>query len=75
MGEERGPSDNDDHAAPLPLRARNLFDGNDPCAWVEFYGSVETLQEVGRLYAMDYKYYRWYSLDPWRQRLRACLQD
>ncbi|CAM9890366.1 unnamed protein product [Scytosiphon promiscuus] len=71
--EEAGMDVNDDLVTPLPHRARDLFDGEDPCAWVEFYGSLETLEEVGRLYEMDYKYYRWYRLDPWRERLQNCL--
>lgn len=65
---------NDYLATTLPTRARDLFDGEDSCAWVEFYGSLEKLEAVGRLYEMDYRLYRWYSLEPWRERFRACLQ-
>ena len=51
-----------------------MFEG-DSCAWVEHYSSMETLEAVGELYLKDYKHFRWYQLDPWKERLRACLDE
>ncbi|CAM9555173.1 unnamed protein product [Ectocarpus sp. 12 AP-2014] len=58
---------------PLPRHARDLFDGEDPCAWTKYYSDLETLDAVGMVYEMDYIHYRWYRLDLWKEKLDDCL--
>ncbi|CAB1105808.1 unnamed protein product [Ectocarpus sp. CCAP 1310/34] len=73
VGEEAQRPEGNDKDEPLPPRARDLFDGEDLCAWAEYYTDLETLETVGKIYELDYIYYRWYRLDSWRERLQACL--
>ena len=56
-----------------PRRARDLFEGGS-CAWAEFYADVETLEQVGAIFEVDYNLFRWYDFDAWRTRLKACLE-
>ncbi|CAN0385658.1 unnamed protein product [Ectocarpus fasciculatus] len=58
---------------PLPRHARDLFEGEDPCAWTDYYSDLETLDAVGMVYEMDYAQYRWYRLDLWKEKLTDCL--
>lgn len=58
----------------IPRRASALFSGGS-CAWANYYGDLETLEKVGKYYAKDFKMYRWYSFDSWRQKFKACLQQ
>ncbi|CAN0169613.1 unnamed protein product [Ectocarpus fasciculatus] len=73
VGDEAQQPEGNDKNEPLPPRARDLFDGEDLCAWAEYYTDLDTLEAVGKIYELDYIYYRWYRLDPWRERLQACL--
>eukprot|EP00903_Cladosiphon_okamuranus_P010491 g9923.t1 len=61
-----------DEDPPLPRRANDLFEG-ESCEWATYYGGMETLEAIGKLYAVDYNQFRWYQLDPWRERLEGCI--
>lgn len=58
----------------IPRHTSMLFNG-ESCAWTKYYADLETLERVGKFYAKDFRMYRWYSLDRWRERLKACLQN
>ena len=58
----------------IPRHASALFEQTS-CAWTKYYASEEILEAVGRLYSSDFAAYRWYDLNGWRRRLKACLQS
>ncbi|CAB1121525.1 unnamed protein product [Ectocarpus sp. CCAP 1310/34] len=68
-----GGGEGNDMGDSLPRHARDLFEGENPCAWTEYYSDLEILDAVGVVYEMDYTHYRWYRLDVWKEKLIDCL--
>ncbi|CAB1117046.1 unnamed protein product [Ectocarpus sp. CCAP 1310/34] len=66
-------AEGNDMGDPFPRHARDLFEGENPCAWTEYYSDLEILDAVGVVYEMDYTHYRWYRLDVWKGKLNDCL--